>query len=39
MEAAGGAGGDENFGFGVVLEAVVAELLEGDGLAEALNAV
>jgi hypothetical protein len=39
VETAGGAGGDEDFGFGVVGEGVVAELLGGDGVAEAGDAV
>ena len=39
VEAAGGAGGDQDFGLGVVGEAVVALLLGGDGVAQAGDAV
>ena len=39
VEASAGAGGDQNFAFRVVVEGVVALLLDGDGRAQASDAV
>ncbi len=39
MQAASGAAGHQDLGLGVVGQAVVALLLQGDGLAQALNSV